>query len=305
LNQPADAGGYSTSDEEHLVDIPRLTLPLAWTSGGTPIYPVFGAVEVEPDEGEEPELDEPEEDEEPADDDGKKGKGKGADRYVPPTESEWARVRTSLDKANASAKAKREAAQRLERENQALRDEKAARDAAEERRQLLESRQPAPVPDSGGKKGRGQQLPAAPPADLPAGVLTPAQVKAELAKAKREERETVQAEYLDMARRSAARVALSDAQVPKASLGRLIKLIDLDEVELDSDGEVVSGLDDQIALLREELPQLFAPVDPEPVKRTRPKPPRIPAANGSSRPPAQERKLSTAEQIAESVLGGR
>lgn len=277
--------------------------PVGYTLGGTPVYPVYGAQELDaepdeddgPDEGGEPE---------PEDDDGKKGK---SNKYVPPDEKEWIRVQASLNKANASAKTKREAAAALERRVRELEDEKTARDAEEERRKLLADRQP-PAPADSSRKGRKGAASATPPGptDLPANVLTPAQVKAELAKARREERETVASEYLDIARRSAARVALADAKVPKESLGRLIRLIELDEIELDSDGEVVGGLDEQVESLRTDFPQLFAPTAPEePAKKSRPRPPRIPAANGSARPAAPERKLSTAEQMAESILGGR
>lgn len=283
------------------MDISRLTLPYAYTLGGIPVYQLAGAapddeIDIEPDdEGDEPEQGEPQDEPEG---DGKK------DKYVPPSRAEWLKVQASLSKANASAKAKREAAAAAERRVRELEDERAAREAEEERRKLLAQNQP-PAPDTG-RKGRKGAAPSQPPADLPAGVLTPAQVKAELSKAKREEREAARAEYLDIARRSAAKVALSDAQVPRESIGRLIRLLDLDEIELDADGEVVGGLDEQVDTLRAELPQLFAPTAPaEPEKKTRPRPPRIPNAGAAPRPPAPDRKLSTAEQIAEAVLGGR
>jgi hypothetical protein len=287
----------------------RLTAPLGFTLSGTPIYPVYGAAEdidVEPDVEDE-ELDE-DQDADPADDP-EDGKSKKSGKYTPPDEKEWVRVQASLNRANASAKEKRLATQAAQRRIQELEDEKAAREAEDERRKLLADRQPtpsAPTPSGSGKRNRNQPDPAPqPPAELPANVLTPAQVRAQVEKAKREERETVAAEYLDIARRSAARVALSDARVPKESVGRLIRLIDLDEIELDASGDVVGGLDEQMAALREELPQLFAPAAPEePVKKARPRPPRIPNASAADRPAAPEGPKSTAQQMADAILGG-
>lgn len=292
------------------MDTTRLMLPLGHTDSGAPVYPVWGAagLAVGPDSDADPDADQDEEPDEPdegaqPDEGGKKGKSKQNERYVPPSESEWARVRSSLDKANGSAKEKRLALAAAQQRIRELEDATAARDAAEERRKLLESRQPAPAPaETGGKRGRSATPAAQPPADLPEGVLTPAQVRQQLAQAKRAEREAVQAEYLDMARRSAARVALSEAQVPKASLGRLLRLIDLEEIELDQDGEVTAGLEEQIEQLKAELPQLFAAPEPDKPRRQRP---RVPNAGAAPQPPAREEPKSSAERMAQEILGTR
>lgn len=56
--------------------------------------------------------------------------------------------------------------------------------------------------------------------------------------------------------KQAARAALVEAGLTGAP-DRLLKLVDVDQVEVDDDGEV-SGLDDQIKALKKEYPELFA-----------------------------------------------
>jgi hypothetical protein len=53
-----------------------------------------------------------------------------------------------------------------------------------------------------------------------------------------------------------ARAALSEAGVPKGAVAKAVRLIDLDALERRGAGEI-GGLDEQIAELKESMPQLF------------------------------------------------
>lgn len=55
-----------------------------------------------------------------------------------------------------------------------------------------------------------------------------------------------------------ARAALAEAGVPKSAVAKAVRLIDLDALERRGAGEI-GGLDEQIAELKESMPQLFAP----------------------------------------------
>ena len=76
----------------------------------------------------------------------------------------------------------------------------------------------------------------------------------------------------------------------------LARYLDHSRLTVDLKTRQVSGLDEEIARLKTELPQLFAP--PESDRRPYPK-----AAVGD-RPPVAEKPLTTAEKIARQVLGG-
>lgn len=86
-----------------------------------------------------------------------------------------------------------------------------------------------------------------------------------------------------------------------ARVARLIKQINLDEIDVDPKSGAIDGLEDQVDALVEEYPELFAPPkkeaaddDPPPAKK------RIPRGDGSDRRPGrgqEERKLSTGERI--------
>jgi hypothetical protein len=67
------------------------------------------------------------------------------------------------------------------------------------------------------------------------------------------------AKYRPAVVRANARAALSAAGCTDGKVqGTLMRLIDAGTVELDDDGEIVAGLDDQIATLREQFPEKFA-----------------------------------------------
>lgn len=253
---------------------------------GRPIYLLAGGSQMttEPDDGDEGGG---------ADDDGD-GDDDGGSKYTPPSRAEWLRTQAALVKANASAKARREALAAKESELKALQDEKAAREAEDERKKILND---AAKPK--GKKGGGQP---APQPVLPEGVLTRAQVKQLAAEAAREAKESTAEAFRARIANQAARAELVGAGVPKTSVKRLVGLIDLDQIELDDDGEVVSGLDDQIASLKEDFPQLFATKEPEKKQQRRPPVTRATAAGRTdNQPPPQ----SSADKMAAQILGAR
>lgn len=274
---------------------PRPGKPIGHRRDGRPIYPVIGGAadefQVEPDdEGTESEKDD---EQEPDDDEG------GSGKYSPPSRAEWLRVQNALVKANASAKARREALAAKEAEMKQLLDEKAKREAEDERKSLLDGQA-----NGNGRKakkaGGGGGAPTQ--AVLPDGVLTKSQVKQLTAAAAAEAEQRTADKFRNMAVNQAARAALSTAGVQATNVARLVKLLDLDEVEIDEDGEIVGGMDEQIESLKADLPQLFRVAEPEKPKSKRAPAPR---ANAAGRAEAQQRPQSTAEMMAAQVLGSR
>ncbi len=102
-----------------------------------------------------------------------------------------------------------------------------------------------------------------------------------------------------------AKLALTEAGA-KVSTKRLLKLLDLADVELDDTGSV-SGLEDAIAELKEESPEFFKSDDdedekPTPKRATVRKPGSVDA--GTKTPPAPK-PLSAAAQMAKLAAGKR
>lgn len=96
--------------------------------------------------------------------------------------------------------------------------------------------------------------------------------------------EAAEARYKPVAVRSAARAAFMEAGLTDATaeqVKKLLRLIDMDDVEIGDDGEV-DGLEDQIADIKDNFPALFAPKDEVTARRRT----RIAAAgkNGGARP---------------------
>lgn len=276
------------------MSIPRLLpapgTPIGYLPSGKPVYPMIGAsgdeFDVEPDVEETDEEGGGEEEQDDTDEDGVK-----AEKWKPPTRAEWLKVQNSLTRANAQAKTRREALSDREKELQALRDKQAEQEAEAERRALTDGRK---------KKSGGGGADA--PATLPDGVMTKAQVRQQVAQAAREAEQRAVEKFQGKMVNAAAREALKDAGVQSANVARLVRLLDLDGVQIDDDGEVVEGLDEQIESLKSEMPQLFAP--PEPV---RPKPRRAPAprVSASDRQEVEERPQTSAVQMAAAILGNR
>jgi len=279
------------------VNHPRLTpvpgTPIGYLASGQPVYPFAGAspdddtLEVGPDDEPDDVEDELEEDD-PSDDERE---------YRPPSRAEWVKVQASLVKANGSAKQRREAMAALQKQVDELLAEKAERETDEERRALAKG---AVKPGDKKKAAGGGAAPV-----LPDGVFTKTQVRQQLAAATKEAEERVEGKYRDIAVKSAARAALSEAGVQGGGVSRLVKLLDLHAVELDEDGDVSAGLDEQIEELKQEFPQLFK--EPEPVRPVRRRAAAPRGANGAGREalPEDTVRLSTAEKIARQALGSR
>jgi len=269
--------------------------PIGHLRDGRPVYPVIGAAsdefEIEADEPDDAE-DEPDDDEEDEEEGGQDGK------WAPPSKAEWLKVQSALSKANASAKERRLALAEKEKAIAELQKREAEREAEAERKALLDGQQPTPA-GKGKKGGRGGVTPPAP--TLPDSVLTKAQVRQLTAQAAKEAEERTAAKYQDKVVKAAARAALKDAGAA-GNVSRLVALLNLEEVQIDDDGEVAEGLDDQIEQLKQELPQLFAPPEPpKPVRKRAPAPKVTPAG----RQDIEERPQSSAERIAALALGNR
>lgn len=287
---------------EPLVKITRLMparhILLGRLKSGAPVYQVAGGsgdIEIETDE---------ETGTDPAGEGGEGGEAGKDGEWTPPSKAEWLKVQAALSKSNASAKQRREALAEERAEKQRLADALAAKEAQDERNALLEEQRRAAAVDAPtgrkGKKAAASQPPAAP--GLPADVLTKAQARQQAAEAARAAEERASAKFRGIAVNQAARAALASSGVQSANVSRLVRLLDLDEIQIDDDGEVTEGLEEQIETLKAELPQLFKPAEAD-----KPKPKRQPAprANGSGRAEAEQRPRSSAEQMAASILGSR
>jgi hypothetical protein len=105
-------------------------------------------------------------------------------------------------------------------------------------------------------------------------------------KAVEEARAEAESRFKPMIVGKAARLGLVAAGLaPDTSedrMKRLLKMIDMSDVDLDEDGEV-SGLEDQIDQIKESLPELFRKPEPEPVPKVRA--PKIDAADRKNQQP--------------------
>ncbi|ANZ35235.1 hypothetical protein BBK82_03255 [Lentzea guizhouensis] len=112
----------------------------------------------------------------------------------------------------------------------------------------------------------------------------------------RKAEEAAASRYKPVAVRAAAKAALLEANFQNPTEERVKKLIrrlDLDEIDVDEDGDI-TGLQDQIDQLVDDFPELFtAPVRAsEPTKPTRPT--KVTAAN---KPPVKQEPTRTADRI--------
>lgn len=109
-----------------------------------------------------------------------------------------------------------------------------------------------------------------------------------------EARKTADARYKPIS----VRAALLEAGVLPARVKGALKLIDLDDVEIDDDGEV-TGLDSQIDDLKKDWSELFA-VEQEPGKKLEP---RRGGADGADKKPTPKKELTASERQAARLLG--
>lgn len=110
-------------------------------------------------------------------------------------------------------------------------------------------------------------------------------------KALREAREEGEKRYRAPLVRAAARAALSEAGLG-GSTDRVLRLLDLEALSVDDDGDVI-GLDGEVARVKDEYPEFFPTDKPKP--RVRP--------TAADRKPAEEKPKSSAERHAMKVLG--
>lgn len=249
---------------------PRISLPPGTIVGyvaGRPVYNIAGGAEgddeIEVDDApeEEPEVEEeveeePEEAPKPKPPAKKTAPKPGADDYVAPSPTEWARTQAALKKANEESKLNRLRLKELEEKGRANESdhEKALREA----RETGEKRYRAPLVKT-----------AARSALIEAGALA------------------FLAEEKDPESRDAK-------DKGESRLGRLMRLVDIDSLDVDDDGSV-SGLDSAVDDLRRDYPELFAvPAKP----RVKPRP------TAAARQPADDKPKSTAARHAARALGG-
>lgn len=110
-------------------------------------------------------------------------------------------------------------------------------------------------------------------------------------KANREADERAAAKWKPVAVRNAARAALAEAGA-KGDLKRFVKLIDVDTVEVDDDGDVL-GLEDQIDAIKADFPEAFG--------ERKAKPGSI--DGGRRKPTDSDKKESFQDKIAAMVTG--
>ncbi|MFE3031572.1 hypothetical protein ACFXKY_07975 [Streptomyces canus] len=250
---------------------PAISLPpgtiLGRRADGRPIHVIAGGAEPDDDldveVGDDPEPDpvddpEPEPEDEPEAEDKPKPKPpakKTEDEYKPPSKDEWARTQAALKKANDDAKRHRLRNKELE--------DKARGDETEHEKALREAR------EEGEKRFRTPLVRTA--------------VRSALVEA-------------------GALAFLQDEKDPKSEdaakkgesrLSRLMKLVDVDALDVDEDGSV-SGLEAAVADVIHDFPDLFAAAAP---RRPKARP------TGAPRPAAVDKPKSTAEIHAARLLG--
>lgn len=117
-------------------------------------------------------------------------------------------------------------------------------------------------------------------------------------------RAEAEAQYKPIIVNKEARLALVaaglSADTSDVRMKRLLKMIDLSDVDVDEDGEV-SGLADQIDQIKETLPELFRRPEPE----TPPAKIRAPRVDAAPRSNVQPVPKTTGERHAAMILGDR
>ncbi|MDX2550127.1 hypothetical protein [Streptomyces stelliscabiei] len=253
-----------TTDPLPGISVPPGTI-LGYRADGRPIHVIAGGAETddEPDIEAEPDGDpEPEPETGPEPDDKPKPKPPakkddpkpGDDDYEPPSKTEWARTQAALKKANDDAKRHRLRNKELE--------DKARGDETEHEKALREAR------EEGEKRYRTPLVRTA-----VRGALVEAGALAFLQDEKDPDSQPAR-------------------EKGESRLGRLMKLVDLDGLDIDEDGSV-AGLDAAVAELARDYPELFA----VPARRPKARP------TGAPRPAAVEKPKSTAELHANRILG--
>lgn len=110
-------------------------------------------------------------------------------------------------------------------------------------------------------------------------------------KALREAREEGEKRYRAPLVKAAARAALSEAGLG-GSTDRVMRLLDLESLSVDEDGDVI-GLAGEVTRIKDEYPEFFQTEKPKPKARP----------TAADRKPADEKPKSSAERHAMKVLG--
>jgi len=114
-------------------------------------------------------------------------------------------------------------------------------------------------------------------------------------RARLEGEQTATARYHGIIGRQAAKSALLSAGMRPEVVDKFVRVIELDEVEIDDDG-AVEGLEEQVSTLKSEFPMAFTTRNTNGKSRHN---------DGSGRPPASKKPQSATERQIESALRHR
>lgn len=112
----------------------------------------------------------------------------------------------------------------------------------------------------------------------------------------REATSAVEARYKPMVVKAQARAAFAEAGLKGDSVARVVRLLDLDDLDIDDEGSV-TGLNEQIEEIKQDFPELFA-ATANSTGTTR----RTSRVDGANKPAGSTKPQSSAERIA-SMLG--
>ncbi|WP_433242540.1 hypothetical protein [Actinomadura nitritigenes] len=170
------------------------------------------------------------------------------DDYTPPSREEWEKTQAKLKRVNSESARRRKW---LDEHGIDPRTGKARKDDADDEHG---DDGPAPKKAAAKKKADGKDDDGQ---DDSGGGFTEEQVSARVKRAVDRATARTELRYKLPLARSAAEAALARANFNGRSLDRVMKLIDLDEIDIDSDGEVI-GLEEQVDQIKEDFPEWFS-----------------------------------------------
>lgn len=217
------------------ISLPPKTV-VGYRANGMPIYNIAGgSVEVDDNVEDDDDDDTAEDDSEDAE-----------DEWVPPSKEEFERLLQAKQKADSEAAARK----RFLRE--AGLDPKTGKPSAKKPAVRLEDLDDED--DSVDDEVEAQRKDARGDGKARSDKAFQRQLEREIAKT--ESRVRAEARDETTALLAAVPTSLNDAGWNGKSLDRIIKLLDFDDIHIDSDGEI-DGLDDQITALKEDFPHFF------------------------------------------------
>lgn len=98
------------------------------------------------------------------------------------------------------------------------------------------------------------------------------------------------------------KAALLEAGVKATRIKGALRLVDMDEIEVDAEGDV-TGIDEQIDLLKEDYPEFFADPDAEKNSRRERRGSGSRGADGADKQPEKKKPLTATERQAAALLG--